>query len=99
MGWLFKSKAELDEHERAHQRAYRGQGISGRVVNRKGTPVMQGSIGGGKRGARKGAIALAAGAMAGGGDSGGDWKAVKQLAKEAGMSVDEVKRQARRYVR
>lgn len=95
--WSSDKKPELDKHERAHERACKALGIPYRVVNRRGTPVIEGRIGSGKNGSRKGAIALYAGYLAGGGDSGGDRKAAVDLAREAGMTEDEVRRAARRY--
>lgn len=93
--WSSDKKPELDRHERAHERACKGLGIPYRVVDRRGTPVIEGRIG---SNSRKGAIALYAGYLAGGGDSGGDRKAAMDLAREAGMTEDEVRRAARRYV-
>jgi hypothetical protein len=99
MGWFTKdaSKPELDDHEKAHERACKGLGIPYRIVDRRGVPVIEGRIGSGKGGSRKGAIALYAGYLAGGGDDKGDQRAAMMLAREAGMSEDEVRRAARRY--
>lgn len=98
MGWFSSNEPELDEHEEAHRRACKGEGIPYRIVDRKGIPVIEGNPSHGKRGSRQGAIALYAGYLAGGGDSGPDRKAAMKLAKEAGMSEDEVRAEARRYV-
>lgn len=97
MGFWFKSNptppADVSAHEAAHARACRGEGIAYRWVNRKGEQVVEGEQGSG-RGA---AIALYAGAIAGGGDANGDRKAALMLAKEAGISEDDLKRAARKY--
>jgi hypothetical protein len=98
MGWLFgKSGQDLDDHELAHERACKGLGIPYRIVDRRGVPVIEGRIGSGTNASRKGAIALYAGFLAGGGDDVGDRRAAMMLAREAGMSEDEVRREARRY--
>jgi hypothetical protein len=100
MGWFSsKSDKELDKHERAHQRACKSLGIPHRIVDRKGVPVVEGTIGSGKAASRKGAIALYAGYLAGGGDDAGDRTAALGLAREAGMTEAEVRRAARRYAR
>ncbi|QYN40976.1 hypothetical protein K1T35_47400 (plasmid) [Pseudonocardia sp. DSM 110487] len=100
MGWFFSSKPnqELDAHERAHERAYKALGIPYRIVDRRGVPVLEGRISHSKSGSRKGAIALYAGYLAGGGDDEGDRAAALGLAREAGMSEDEVRREAQKYV-
>lgn len=99
MGWWNGNpKQGLDEHEEAHRRACKGEGIPYRIVDRKGIPVIEGNPAHGKRGSRQGAIALYAGFMAGGGDSGPDRKAAMKLAKEAGLSEAEVRKAARKYV-
>jgi len=90
-------KPELDKHEQAHERACKALGIPYRIVDRRGTPVIEGRIGSSKKGSERGAIALYAGYLAGGGDDRDDRKAALMLAKEAGMTEDEVRRAARRY--
>jgi hypothetical protein len=89
---------EPSAHERAHERACLGEGIPHRWVNRGGDPVVEGRTRWTKAGSLKGAVVLVAGAMAGGGDAAGDWEAAAGLAREAGVSMDEVKRKARRYL-
>jgi hypothetical protein len=92
--WSSNKKPELDKHEKAHERACKGLGIPYRIVDRKGTPVIEGRIG---SNSRKGAIALYAGYLAGGGDDRDDRRAAMMLAREAGMTEDEVRRAARKY--
>ncbi len=88
---------DASHHEVVHARACRGEGIPYRWVARGDEQVVEGRIGSGRSGAEHGAVALAAGAMAGGGDHEGDWKAAAGLAREAGLSMDEVKARASRY--
>lgn len=93
--WTVK---DLDKHELAHLRAYKALGIPYKIVSRGGIPVLEGKIGRSKKESRKGAIALYVGYLSGGGDAGGDRRSAMGLAREAGMSEDEVRREARRYV-
>ena len=99
MGWLFSStpkwtEKDLDKHERSHLRAYKDQKIRYTITNRGGIPVLEGRIPHSKSGSRRGAIALYAGYLAGGGDR----QAALELAREAGMTEQEVAREARKYV-
>jgi|SRR5690606_28744153 len=96
------TEADLDEHEQAHLNACRDLGIPYRIVGRKvgreTIPVIEGRIGSGRKGAEKGALALYAGYLAGGGDDEGDRKDGLMLAREAGLSEDELRRRASKYV-
>lgn len=101
MGFWFSSNPSrpqnLSKHEEAHRKACVGEKIPHRYVDRKGEQVIEGEIGSGKDASRRGAIALYAGYMAGGGDDKGDRKDALKLAKEAGLSEDDLKRAARKY--
>lgn len=97
--WGDDDKPEApSRHERAHERACRGEGIPYRWVDRSGEQVIEGTLPSSKRGAAMGAVELYAGYLAGGGDAGGDRRAAEGLAREAGISMAEVERRARRYL-
>lgn len=93
-----KDKSEPSRHERAHERACRGEGIPYRWVDRGDEQVIEGTLPSSKRGAAMGAVELYVGYLAGGGDDRGDRKAAEGLAREAGISMAEVERRARKYL-
>lgn len=93
-----RRNSTYDRHEQAHARACRGEGLSYRWVDRRGQPVVEASFGMSKNEVYKAAVALYAGYLAGGGDDKGDRKAAEELAREAGVSIEQVEKQARKYL-
>jgi hypothetical protein len=90
---------EISHHEEVHARACQDLGMPVRWVWRGNERVVASDLGSGSKDRlTKGAIALMAGALAGGGDADGDYKAAAELAQEAGISVQEVERRARKYL-